>query len=216
MKTPDIQQAGNGSNKQKVQLVVLAGLALALVVILVKQFGQGDEVAQAATAPSAAPVVTAAASSSEPSPAPRKDEPKGNLALAERPADETVSNDAFRTIWAPTESEATSPIEELPPPKIKLNATLVPQGDDELAVAVIDGKLRYVGDNIQGWWLHSIDRRSVALRSPGERIETIAMPLLTGAAANAPRPEPAPSADPAPAESGEALTQTPEDAGQDA
>lgn len=177
MRTPQVSptQAAPGASKEKKQVVALVGLLAVLAVVLVSQLGGGGEAAASAAtaapgaaAPEAAPAPTPPAESS-----PTATRPALVSEVLSRPA-EAVSDSVFESFWdaaAPVEAQ----VEELPPPPIMVNATIVAASG---SLAVIDGTLRREGDVIGGWSLDAIRMREVSLRSPSDRIVTVAMPLL--------------------------------------
>jgi hypothetical protein len=187
MRTPIVPDARTdpGLSKEKKQLLILGALSLVLVGVMASSFGDdgteavvesesGEPVAAASTAPAdATPVAIPAAPASS------------NAVLSEM-AGSGVNDGVFESFWsvaAPMEAR----VEELPPPPITLNATIV---GDTGRMAVIDGSLRQNGDIIGGWSIEGIRMREVTLRSPGDRLVTVAMPLLQPPTLAMPSPGP--------------------------
>ncbi|MFT7462787.1 MAG: hypothetical protein ACI9EF_001129 [Pseudohongiellaceae bacterium] len=208
MRTPQIKQPAAAAGHQKKQLMMLGGLSIVLVAVVALQFGQdAAPVAQALTesesspaAPASAPVSSSAAAAAHPL------ELSSNLALSE--PDATVNDlnpGAFDSFWSLSEPAETS-VEEAPPPSIRLSATLIGR-EGALDVAVIDGTVHYVGDNIQGWSLNSITSREVSLRSPSNRVVSVAMPLF--------RPTPPPVANPVAASLNNSVAAAPSELARD-
>lgn len=178
MRTPQIEQHAASEKKQKLQLILLATLAVVLVGVVAVQLG-GD--AGSTVQPQVEDdLPVALAKTAESAAAPAISKPlslSSNVALS-RPG--AVAGDlnsaAFDSFWS-LDNPIDSTLQETPPPNILLSATLVGR-EGALDVAIIDGSLKYVGDVLHGWLLDSISSREVSLRSPGDRVVTIAMPLL--------------------------------------
>lgn len=179
MRTPEVPVTETGMPKEKKQLLVLGALSLALLGVVSMQFGGDDETVvggSEAAALDATPVASAAtvAQGSAPAPAPA-------MPLAENPvlaaqSQAPVNDGVFESFWS-VASPMEAKVEEVPPPAVTLNATIVAAQDGQ-SLAVIDGSLRRAGDQIGGWTLHTIGVREISLRSPGDRMVTVNMPVL--------------------------------------
>ncbi|RKY21864.1 MAG: hypothetical protein DRQ55_02755 [Planctomycetota bacterium] len=188
-----------GLSKEKKQLLILGALALVLVGVVASQPGD-DSGSTPAPSTDTEPVAAAATAPAEAGPAPagaRSGPVEANSVLSAQAAADGVNDGVFESFWsvaAPMEAQ----VEELPPPPITINATMMAETG---AMAVIDGVLRRGGDMIAGWSIDSIQMRQVTLRSPGDRLVTVTMPLLQPPVLVSPEPivkaEESPAPDPA-------------------
>lgn len=168
---------GHGMSKDKKQLIVLGALGVVLAGVLSSQFG-GEDGASAAAGTVESPAVVQAQTTA-PSAAP---EVAGETA-DENPALTSdgigVRKNPFASFWAAEETSA--PVQEaplVPPPSITVNGTLT---SGKTPIAILNGQVRRIGEQISGWTLVAIDARSVQLRSPTGSVMTANMPLLPGA-----------------------------------
>ncbi len=167
----DAQKAGK--RKQKRQLVVLGVLSLVLGGLVFSQLG-GDESYSVAKLSSASamedPAEDAGASEEDDAVEAGTDNP----VLSEAPKEELDSN-PFSAFW----STSVDHVEEtqLQAPTVTLNATMP---DADQPVAIIDGRLHFIGDLVQGWKLDEVRSRAIVLRAPNDEWVTVDMPLLYG------------------------------------
>ena len=194
MKTADNQKdaqipddiKAKAAKKQRKQLIVLGVLVLILGLVLSSQMG-GDSPTVPVPAEGIARAATEDASEggeevSEA--APVEANPILSRSLfsdAEEPDDgaeddSELESDPFSAFWSTT-AEVQETEVKLQPPVINLSATLE---SERLPVAVIDGRMAFLGDNIQGWTLDEIRERAVVLRAPSNDIYTVEMPVLYG------------------------------------
>jgi len=174
--------------KQKVQLVVMLGLVGVLVAVWLPLLGGEDGTASASAAPAAAPEAAEASpeeveADDDVVPAAPDEPAQRNDVLSSEPDEDGLVRSPFASFWQDDEAPAQVPVEELEPPTVALSAT-APVGD--VPIAVLDGQLRYLGDDIQGWELSAITERRIELRSPNNTSLSIQMPLLE---ASEPLPE---------------------------
>lgn len=162
-----------GSSKQKGQLIVLGVLSLLLVAVLGMQF-TGDEteyeVAALASNAMVAPVDTETSEAVEVQQAPRA---RDNPVLSQSPPAEGPTRNPFENFWS-QESEGSPGVQRLPPPQVSLGMTMP---GNTRPLAIIDGRLHFVGQDVQGWKLAEIRPRAVVLQSPAEERLVIEMPV---------------------------------------
>lgn len=196
MKTADNQKdvpiaddiKAKAAKKQRRQLIVLGMLVMVLGVVLSGQLGDD---APAVAVPSGGIARAATDESSETvdeavETVPVEANPVLSRPLADAGADEVteegaddtdeLGSDPFSAFWSTT-AEVQDTEVQLQPPVITLSATLE---SDRLPVAVIDGRMAFLGDDIQGWTLDEIRERAVVLRAPSNDIYTVEMPVLYG------------------------------------
>ncbi|GJM22552.1 MAG: hypothetical protein DHS20C15_24670 [Planctomycetota bacterium] len=167
------------AGKERKQLFVLGGLALAFVAVLVIQFGGSSGKGQ--STPDDEPLAAASTpGASAPAPTLSGTQVEDNSALSESSEAEAVSRSPFAAFWKSgdtPEDEVSTDEPELPPPAIRLDGTLT-SGDNPKAF--IDGQLRSLGDIVGGWTLVGVASREVTLRSPTKRVVTVTMPKVPG------------------------------------
>ncbi len=176
MKNPPNNAAKIQAAKQKKQLMMLGVLALVLVAVLFVQFGSED----------GAPEIVAMAAPEEHFNADASDDEAVVLNVAGPVADNSVLNQApdyegmttnpFKNFWNTPVEDAPEVVQEVMPPSVVLNGTLT--ADAEVPMALIDGSLRFIGDDVGGWELAEVRSRSVILRAPTQEWVVVEMPLL--------------------------------------
>jgi len=177
MKTAVNHAAKQHAAKQKKQLVVLGALGLVLALVLVVQFGGED--GEAEIVAMAAPEEAFNADSGEESmdeeivDAGPVDE---NSVLSQAPDLEGMAGNPFKNFWNTPAEAAPELAQEILPPTVVLNGTLT--ADAETPMALIDGSLRFLGDDVGGWELAEVRSRSVILRAPTQEWVVVEMPLL--------------------------------------
>lgn len=171
------KKTGNVENaKQKKQVLMLSGLAVLLVAVLFIQFGGStpkNEVAALAEITLDDAVSDAEAGGEVVAGAPVARE---NPVLLQSEKDDKLLRNAFSNFWDSASADE-APIVELTPPSIKLSGTM--PGDGR-AIAIIDGRIRFVGDTIDGWKLAEILPRAILLTGPGDASVVIDMPVIFG------------------------------------
>ena len=173
-KKPAESAQAKGARKQRNQLLVLGALVLCLVVVLVMQLGGEVEHTPAALVDG---VVHALAEPAAAEPELEQFVPDAEINPVLSEEDEGVlGRDPFAAFWG-----SESPVEKgevnLVPPTVTLSATM-PYG--KLPLAILDGQMRFRGDDVQGWTLDEIGERRVVLRAPSQDVFVIEMPLLHG------------------------------------
>jgi len=173
------------ANPQRKQLIVLGGLTAVLALVIFMQFG-GSEPAQAATAaaPAAETVAPVPGAATETAAAAAEgvevatEQPVEDNPVLSEPFDGSLTRSPFASFWSTATGGASSTAAtDVPPPAVRLEATM-PANRQPLAV--IDGRLHFVGDSIQGWRLAEIRSRAVVLESPALASFTVEMPVLVG------------------------------------
>ncbi len=175
--------------KQRRQLIVLGSLTAVLGLVISSQFSSDETPIVAQPKSGVAQAMTEDATESsgvDLVPVVIEANPVLSRPLAEFGADDDseggtedgaeLESDPFSAFWS-TPTEVQEIDVKLQPPSINLSATLASQ---RLPVAVIDGRMHFVGDSIQGWNLEEIRERTIVLRSPSQDIHTVEMPVLYG------------------------------------
>jgi hypothetical protein len=152
------------SGKQKTQLIVLVVLSLLLVGVVAMQLrGSSTEYEVAALAVGAmlAPEAEAA-----PELAAAEEQPRArdNPVLSAPPADEGLERNPFANFWN-NQVAGKDAAQNVPPPQVALGMTMP---GSTRPLAIIDGRMRFVGEAIQGWTLAEVRPRAVVLQSPAE------------------------------------------------
>ncbi len=177
------QTKAKAANGQNTKLMLLGVLSLVLVGVLWAQFGGsddsdagqivlddsalGDKVAAAASAPPTDAIADAKAAVAE-----------VNERLSEAPTKEGLESNPFTNFWSKPKAAPVQTTEELKPPTVTLNGTLTGEGD--IPVALIDGRMHFVGDTIEGWRLTEVASRSIKLQAPTEESIEVLMPVIAG------------------------------------
>lgn len=174
--TTDKSADKGADKKQKKQLMMLSGLAVLLVAVLFIQFS-GSEPEFEAAALEDIDLEASESDSEDGGEAPA--EPmvaKENPVLLQTEEDDGLLRNAFSNFWD-TASADEGPVVELTPPSIRLSGTM--PGDGR-AIAIIDGRIRFVGDRIDGWEITEILTRAVVLKGPTDTTITVDMPVIFG------------------------------------
>ncbi|MHC4844832.1 MAG: hypothetical protein ACYTCU_01585 [Planctomycetota bacterium] len=162
--------------KQKKQLIMLSGLAVLLVAVLFIQFS-GSEPEYEAAALAEVDLEDVDSESKDGTEAVVESSmAKENPVLLQSEDEDGLLRNAFSNFWD-NQSADEGPVVELTPPSIKLSGTM--PGDGR-AIAIIDGRIRFVGDMIDGWELSEILTRAVVLKGPTDTTITIDMPVIFG------------------------------------
>jgi len=167
------------AGKERKQLFVLGGLALAFVAVLVVQFGGSDGVG--VSTPDDEPIVQAdTAAGSAQVPAFPGGAAQDNDVFINTEDDASVKRSPFQAFWKLGDDEvveADPEVPELPAPVVRLDGTITSGSNPK---AFIDGQLRSLGDSIGGWTLVAVGSREITLRSPTKRTVTVEMPKVAG------------------------------------
>ena len=161
------------SSKQRTQMIVLAGLSAVLVAVVVGQFGGSEteyEVAALAADAMIAPEADIEPDDVAVELAPRA---RDNPVLSKPPSEAGLQRNPFENFWS-REATGAGAVQRLPPPQIAVGMTLP---GSTRPLAIIDGRLRFVGETIQGWTLAEVRPRAVVLQSPAEERLVVEMPV---------------------------------------
>jgi hypothetical protein len=161
-----------GLGKQGKQFAALGLLSAVLVAVLVVQMNADAEEYQVAALSEGAVVADAEPAPDEGAAAPEP-EAQDNPVLSQSSAELELQQNPFTNFWSRGGGDTTSEA-PMPPPSVVLGLT-IPGGDRPLAV--IDGVLRFVGDDVQGWLLESVRARAIVLTSPAGEQLVVEMPL---------------------------------------
>jgi hypothetical protein len=154
--------------RSRIQLVVLVLLTVVLIVVLaVQQQSSGAHWEVAALAHTASRPGSEGPGS-EPS---SSIEVVDNAVLSAPAGADELERNPFEGFW----NRGGDGHGEPEPPRIEVDLTL-PGG--ERPVAIVDGRLRTVGDEIQGWRLVEVRPRAIVLESPAGTRLVAEMPRL--------------------------------------
>ncbi len=178
MKTPDKNSKANPGRQRKQQLL-LGGLVLLLAGVLSQQMGGDDDAPLEVAA--LADTATAAAAS-EPESLAALGEAVPSIVVRDNPVlskplpagEEELTRSPFTSFWVTTNA-STGVVMDLQAPAVQLNLTLP---SEVRPVAIIDGRVCLLGDDIHGWELTEVRARAVVLRSPTNSLTVVEMPLL--------------------------------------
>lgn len=162
--------------KQRNQVIMLGGLAALLVVVLFIQFSNSEPEFEVSALTSEA--LVGGEGDTEDAADILFDGPiaKGNPVLLQGKDDEGMLRNAFSNFWDNASADEARLV-EFTPPSIKLSGTMPGEGR---AIAIIDGRIQFLGDTIDGWKLSEIRPRAVVLTGPGGANVVIDMPVIFG------------------------------------
>lgn len=164
------------ASKQKMQIIMLSGLAVLLIAVLFMQFSGSEPEFEAAALMDIDledlenDIEDGEADFSEPMVA------KDNPVLLQTSEDDALLRNAFSNFWDNASADE-GPVVELTPPSAKLSGTMP---GAQRGIAIIDGRISFVGDMVDGWEISEILSRQVVLRGPTGATAVIDMPVIFG------------------------------------
>lgn len=164
------------ASTQKKQVIMLSGLAVLLIAVLFMQFSGSKPEFEAAALMDIDleglenDIEDGEADFSEPTVA------KENPVLLQTSEDDALLRNAFSNFWDNASAD-DGPVVELTPPSAKLSGTMP---GAQRGIAIIDGRISFVGDMVDGWEISEILSRQVVLRGPTGVTAVIDMPVIFG------------------------------------